>query len=338
MVFGIALLSLFGIALVVEIVDDDDDSSSSSEPDGIEITGTEDADVIAGTAGADVLAGGDGEDTITGGDASDTIEGGNGEDLIEGNAGDDLLQGQADADVIIGGAGDDVIASGQGNDFAQGRGGNDSLAGSLGADWLDGNDGNDTVSAGFGDDSLLGGAGADLLDGGAGNDLMTGGVLANVDLSTSDLVGLRDGTLTFDQAAGLEDIDDNVLDVSDDDDDARDTLIGGDGDDSILLGSGDTATGGEGFDAFGILADALEGTQGLGTITDFVPGEDFIFVFDDLDLPAEPSISVLTSGSDAIVALNGQPVTTVTGAAGSLSIDDIGFFTGLSISFVDPVS
>lgn len=343
MVIGFTILTLLGVGLIVSLFDDDDDSNSTDnntveESEGVEVAGSEDADTIDGTDGTDTLSGGDGEDTISGAESSDTIEGGAGDDLIQGGAGDDRLLGQEDDDVLIGGTGDDQIVSGTGDDFAQGRGGDDRLTGSLGSDFLEGNDGDDTILAGFGSDSLLGGAGSDLLDGGNGDDLMSGGAISQVDFSTTDLLGLRDGTLTFVQAAGLEDIDDDTLDLSQDDDDASDTLFGGEGDDSIVLGSGDIATGGEGFDAFGILADALSGTQGPSTITDFVPGEDLILVLDDLDLPVAPSISVLTAGTDAIVALNGQPVTVVEGAAGSLSASDIGLFAGLSISFVDPVA
>ncbi|WP_299200318.1 calcium-binding protein [uncultured Tateyamaria sp.] len=338
MVIGFTLLTLLGIGLIVSLVDDDDDSSSNSvtEPDGVEVTGTEDSEIINGTEGTDLLIGGDGQDIINGDASSDTIEGGAGDDRIVGDAGDDQLLGQADDDVIIGGGGDDTIASGQGDDFAQGRGGDDRLTGSLGRDWLEGGDGSDTIAAGFGEDTLVGGTGADSLEGGGGTDLIMGGDLAEIDLSEFELAGLRDGTLNFVEAAGLEDLDDVLLSVADVEDNAADTLNGGDGNDALLIGSGDIATGGEGEDEFGIFADALSGDQGPSTITDYVPGEDFIFILDDPDAATPASVSVLTAGDDAIVALNGQPVTIVNGAAGSLSTDDIGFIAGIPVAVLDP--
>ncbi|GGX61365.1 hypothetical protein GCM10007385_33070 [Tateyamaria omphalii] len=341
MVIGLTLLTLLGIGLIVSIVDDDDDGDTNeadavAEPEGVEVAGTEDGETIDGTEGTDLLIGGEGEDTISGADSSDTIEGGVGNDLIEGDAGDDRLLGQADDDVIVGGAGDDTIAGGQGDDFAQGRGGDDRLTGSLGRDWLEGGDGSDTALAGFGEDTLVGGAGADSLEGGGGNDLIMGGDLSLIDLSPSDLAGLRDGTLSFVQAAGLGGIDDNILEEPNAEDNAADTLSGGDGNDALLLGSGDIATGGAGEDEFGIFADALSGDQGPSTITDYVPGEDFIFVLADPEAPVAANISVLTAGDDAIVALNGQPVTVVSGAAGLLSTDDIAFISGIPIPVLDP--
>ena len=295
------LLTLVPLALIGFIVNevDDDDDNSPAEQEG---------------------------DTLTGGDTDDVIEGTTGNDVVQAGDGNDVVFADAGSDQGSGGAGNDIIDGGAGND---------DLNGSLGRDWIDGDNGNDTINGGFGEDTLLGGAGADSIDGGAGDDLIFGGDISGVDLNIDQATGILDGSLTFEQAAGLTELDDNILPLSDADDDVADTLVGGDGNDSMIIGSGDQATGGAGFDDFVILADSLDNAPNLSTVTDFVPGEDAIVVLDDLDLPDAPTISVLTSGEDAVVALNGTPVTVVQGAAGNLSAEDIAFFTGISIGFLD---
>ena len=80
--------------------------------------------------------------------------------------------------------GDDFWQLGLDTSLAYGRAGNDTLYGSdgsedtlygnRGSDSLFGNGGNDSLFGGYGADYLSGGAGADSLNGGAGNDILIG--------------------------------------------------------------------------------------------------------------------------------------------------------------------
>ncbi len=145
---------------------------------------------------------------------------------ITGTSGNDTLPGTAGDDIIDGLEGQDVINAGDGADLVNGGPGGDGVYGGAGNDSLNGDDGNDT---------LVGGAGADTLNGGAGNDTLNGsgsGITSQTFNSGSPPVP----TLFF-----------SVIDPSIDDN-AVDVLNGGDGDDNITVGLGDTADGGIGTD------------------------------------------------------------------------------------------
>jgi Ca2+-binding RTX toxin-like protein len=99
--------------------------------------------------------------------------------------------------------------------------------------------GDDFFSGGAGNDTLTGDTGSDFLNGDAGNDSLNGG----------------DGT-------------DNLTG-----DDGNDTLTGGEGTDILRGDAGnDILTGGDGGDQFIFLSP----TEGVDTITDYVPGTDLI--------------------------------------------------------------
>ncbi|MDU8926238.1 calcium-binding protein [Alisedimentitalea sp. MJ-SS2] len=121
------------------------------------------------------------------------------------------------------------------------------LTGDDGANTLEGLSGDDTLYGEAGDDTLLGGLGADYMEGGAGNDVI-------------------DGT-------------NNVLDGGEDDQEF-DTLIGGDGDDTLILGSRDGATGGAGADTFvtGTWVDGTNEDIDPPYITDYTDGEDTVVI------------------------------------------------------------
>jgi Ca2+-binding RTX toxin-like protein len=148
-----------------------------------------------------------GADYIIGNNLGNVIDGGAGNDIIVGGAGDDILVGGDGNDIIYGGAGNDVIDVGNGNNIA------------------DGGDGSDNIFGGSGNDILSGGAGSDEIYGGAGDDILTGG--AGADYIQGD-----------DSTAGDETIDGNVYLVTSDD-----VIVGGEGNDTFIIGDEDDATG-----------------------------------------------------------------------------------------------
>ena len=122
--------------------------------------------------------------------------------------------GTAASESLQGTIGGDTITGLDGNDNLYGAAGNDSLDGGTGRDQLNGEAGDDTLFGGDGDDNLYGQEGNDDLYGGAGND----------GLQQQQGIGRLDGgegndrlyASTYSAAAG-----------------ASETLIGGDGNDTI---------------------------------------------------------------------------------------------------------
>ncbi|MEZ0288770.1 MAG: calcium-binding protein, partial [Methylophilus sp.] len=146
-------------------------------------------------------------DLIVGNNLGNFIDGAGGNDVIFGGNGDDILFGGEGDDIISGGDGGDTIDVGNGTNFADGGAGNDNIYGGEGNDILNGGSGDDAIYGGDGDDILTGGAGADYLQGdsaSAGDETVTG----NLYLVTSD-----------------------------------DLLIGGDDNDTFVIGDEEDATG-----------------------------------------------------------------------------------------------
>jgi Ca2+-binding RTX toxin-like protein len=115
---------------------------------------------------------------------------------------------------VYGGSGEDTFSGSDNNqsktvDQFVGNGGNDTLFGGYGNDVSLGGAGNDFVTDSAGDDELRGGDGNDVVRGDDGNDIEDGG-------PGDDRVGYSPG-------------------VSNDDDTGADTLIGGTGDDRLIL-------------------------------------------------------------------------------------------------------
>jgi len=120
---------------------------------GLQITGTDGADVLSGTS------------------SSDTISSGLGDDVIYGNRGNDVINAdvsiipalaQANSDTVFGGAGNDVIRVGSGRDLVDGGPGNDDIELAVGGMLVPfiPNDGSDIVifryssRSGFGHDTV----------------------------------------------------------------------------------------------------------------------------------------------------------------------------------------
>ena len=255
-----------------------------SSADSIVLTeGSSESDLLTGDDNNERTRGLSGADTISGGDGDDELRGDSGDDVLGGDAGNDTLHGNDGNDIMNGGDEDDVLFGHNADDNLFGDSGSDSLQGSAGNDMLEGGDGNDTLHGGLDDDTLTGGAGADVLFGGWGNDVLSGLT--------------RDATGT--------------------DTDSADFLNGGGGDDSLLVGSGDIVTAGEGSDEI-VLGDWL--TSGdAAQIMDYAAEDDsIVLVWDDSsDASVEPQITLSTdpdSEDQTLVMLDGTLVATVNGS------------------------
>ncbi|MDF0598562.1 Ig-like domain-containing protein, partial [Psychromarinibacter halotolerans] len=242
---------------------------------------------------------GDGADLGLGGDGDDTILGGLGDDTLQGGEGADSLDGGDDADVLYGQAGDDTLIGGAGADFLNGGVGNDSVVGDAGNDTIDGGSGDDALEGGAGDDSLTdynsstevnsfsGGEGDDTLrgygtyfDGGIGQDRID-----FVDQSGADIfVNGGDGADTISRYGSVVTDTAVLIDGGAGDDTITgtryglDTILGGDGNDSINGGttstwSGyrpDSIDGGAGDDT--IIGSGLDDTLEGGADNDSIEG------------------------------------------------------------------
>jgi Ca2+-binding RTX toxin-like protein len=317
---GIAVATLEGTEalslsdIVFETTDPDSGDDTSPDPAGLQQDGTE---------GDDTLSGGPGDDTLDGFSGDDFLDGGTGDDLLRGREGMDSLFGSGGHDAITGGVGDDVIDGGSENDALFGNEGDDSISGGAGADELYGDEGDDTLSGGEGTDFLAGGDGNDVLSGGAEADMLFGG-------EGDDSLSGDDGNDALQGGFGADTLDggggDDTLDgtyaagsgpFGPFDEDVGDLLLGGDGDDMILVGAHDVATGGEGADTF-IAGGYIEQVEVAGHVTDFNPAFDVIEVIFDPDLTPDPEITVedFADGTGANILMDGEIILSVSGAQG----------------------
>jgi len=156
------------------------------------------------------------ETQYTGTASADLIIGNNLGNYIDGAGGNDVIQGGSGDDILLGGDGNDVISGGGGNDTIDVGNGNNIADGGAGIDNIFGGSGNDILSGGSGDDEIYGGDGDDILTGGEGSDYVQG-----------------DGA-----SAGNETVTGDLFLVTSDD-----VLIGGDDNDTFVIGDEDDATG-----------------------------------------------------------------------------------------------
>jgi|GEM_PF-923362 len=264
-----------------------------SPPPGLTLTGTASAETIDGTAGPDTIYGLDGPDTLNGNAGADTLYGGNHNDTLNGGAGADLLDGGTGDDTLNGGADNDLLLGGDGDDILNGGEGNNEVHGGEGADTI-------YVNSSAGRDSAYGEGGNDyfnlnalpaLVSGGDGDDQIV------VWLTTS--------------GAGAA------------------TLLGGDGNDSVLfitsgladftvdMGAGNdvismlpfnrhaSVTLGAGADRIDLQAVYAAGSTGVPEILDFATGTggdqlDTHSLFFRLNVP-DPDSSPWSTGHGRLV-------------------------------------
>ncbi|GIF24141.1 hypothetical protein BJ973_007624 [Actinoplanes tereljensis] len=146
--------------------------------------------------------------TLNGGSGNDSIGGGPRGDLITGDIGNDKLWGNGGNDTIYPDIGNDIVHGGAGNDGIMDTGGT-----FVSNDWLYGDDGNDTLWGYVGSDHLYGGYGEDWLYGGQNSDYLDGGY--------GDDYLMGNDYCTWPEAGGCN---------------AKDTLIGGPGNNQIVTG------------------------------------------------------------------------------------------------------
>lgn len=290
---GFFLLGLLGVGALIGLIDflDDDSSVSPSAP------GTED----------DVRVGTNGNDEITAIATGEEVEAAGGADTVNGGAGSDTLSGEAGRDVLSGAEGSDILFGGSGADI---------LDGGAGADVMSGGAGDDVLQGGADDDVLSGESGSDLLNGGLGDDALFGTSTVLQTANAGDFAGL------------VAQNEPNAIDalylppVGSDDGDAQDTLFGGFGDDLLVLGSSDLGAGGEGDDIFTLGDWITEGNS--ATILDFSPEEDQIVYTFDLNSGTPEDVAVTDDGAgNAVITIDGQIVATVTGAAATITVEDV---------------
>lgn len=213
-----------------------------------------------------------------------------------GGDGADEVTGSAEDDYARLGAGDDEAALAGGDDDAWGEAGDDDLAGGAGDDALMGGAGHDTLAGDAGEDALHGDAGDDVILGGAGADLAFGGGGADV-LSGFERGAAGDGTMS-----GI---------------DGADTLFGGEGEDQLILGPGDTATGGDDNDTF-VIDERWDSEGEIARITDFVGGSDVLELlytpaFDSSGIEIPPLVTLVPMTGSTMIVVDAQPVALLAG-------------------------
>ena len=269
---------------------------------GSVVTGDSTSEALSGTAFDDVIAGGGGDDTVTAGAGNDIVETGEGADEVDLGDGADSAELGGGNDSAVGGADADSISGGAGEDTLLGNEGNDTLLGGDNADSLDGGLGNDSLRGDLGDDTLIGGEGADTLsdsqglniaEGGAGNDqfFVAGDVDGGAD---DDTIGyFLNNTLTDVTILGGDGNDQIYLASSSGGSGNTRLIDGGEGNDTIgganragnqtlIGGEGDDSISSNTFSGFGSTLlqgdagnDTLAGSAGAETL-DGGTGDDLI--------------------------------------------------------------
>ena len=202
-----------------------------------------------------------------------------------------ILTGTNEAENLYGGSAADTLQGKGGNDSLWGGNGNDTLDGGTGNDRLYGEAGNDVLQGGDGLDILVGGDGDDSLDGGAGDDVIIGDGQGDLQSVIEDAVNaetFRD-FLILKSPEELE----SYMSKFETQNDGKDTLDGGAGDDLLFgMGGDDILRGGDGNDLLfgGSGNDYLDGGA----------GEDAIFGGAGNDIIVYDSNDYLVSGGSGI--------------------------------------
>lgn len=188
-----------------------------------EYTGTSGNDYIEGNNLGNFIDAGEGNNVVIGGSGNDEIVAGNGNNFISSGAGDDTIVVGNGNNALLGGDGNDFIGAGSGNDVISGGNGNDQILAGDGDNLVDAGSGDDYIGTGEGNDIISGGSGNDIIQAGDGDDVISGG--DGVDLISGD-----------GSTAGDETVDGNVYYTTSDD-----TLLGGEGNDTFVIGSQEDA-------------------------------------------------------------------------------------------------
>lgn len=307
----IELLVLFGLVALGTLICPPSSEDEAETSDAVPVL--EDTERPAAQENPGVrLAGGPEDDLLDGSAGNDTLNGNQGDDTLSGAAGADLLSGGAGDDLLISGAGDDTMFGGDGADKMRGGAGNDEMYGGAGDDLLFGGASNDVMHGDDGEDALEGGTGSDTVYGGAGDDLIIGLVRA-------------DGENVLQSSEARTSPDEWLDDVVD-----PDMLHGGDGDDLILMGRGDTAYGGAGADTF-MVGPWMAQSHDAGVVADFAPEQDNILIVLPTAYTGAGAVTLGSDGADALVRLDGADVARVSGAAAALTLEMVALVTAADL-------
>jgi serralysin len=248
-----------------------------------------------------------GDDVLTAGDDGESLDGGAGNDRLVGGAGDDILVGGPGADQLIGGAGNDVLLVDSSDTLIDGGPGDDSV-------YVDNSQGPAGVHLN------LANANVEFVYGGLGNDVL-------------DASGMTSATQDFGsyQLSGIE-----MWGQWGDD-----TLIGGNGDDTLfgdewLVGGGnDWLDGGPGNDW-------LAGGNGDDTFV-FRPGsgQDTVYDFDQTwQFSYEnPSIDAMVHTNDHdVIRIEGGLFTDFNALVASGAMTQVGGNVVIKLTDVDQVT
>ncbi len=247
------------------------------------------------------LSGTDASDELRGGDGNDSLVGGKGGDLLLGGSGDDMLAGEEWEDSVNGGQGDDLVAGGRADDLLYGAGGDDALYGDGQNDTLLGGGGRDTLWGGDGEDVLIDTSFKNTFYGEGGDDTIVSA--GNFDQgSFFDDEQLRTGPFDWNAAIAY---------FTDADASSADILYGDEGDDSLLMGGGDTGYGGEGSDTFVVLREHMLEANQPAIVGDFDASTDMVEytlnsnVTPDLSINYEDGYAELLDGETLVMRLEG---------------------------------
>ncbi|MBD1883508.1 calcium-binding protein [Microcoleus vaginatus] len=249
---------------------------------------------FAGNEGSNYLRGDLGDDLVVGINVRDTLFGGRGNDTLRGVASNSYLSGDLDDDILV------ITNSTQSSPFTSsvitigierttliGGGGNDSLTGAIGEfgagrNFFEGGDGNDTINVFATSDTALGGAGDDFI----------------VSASVPNVISSVGASSSFPGFAGR-----NLLDGGVGNDTivaafSSDTMIGGEGNDS-LSGTFTNAAGGDGNDTI----DATKAFFGNATGTALITlegglGNDLLIGYTNPTTGSSFTVTNLMNGSE----------------------------------------
>jgi Ca2+-binding RTX toxin-like protein len=195
------------------------------------------------------------------------------------------------SNILLGGSGNDTLRGGSGNDIISAQGSDNVIYGGKGDDLLTGAEGNDTIYGEEGNDILIGRGGNNSLSGDAGNDTLTGGGITFVN---------REIFVTADTSG-------------------TDTMTGGEGADTFVLGGKSNSQ--PGSNAPPVIHYDTAGDNDYALITDFDTSQDIILLGgskDNYRLGAPPSGlptgTALYLGNELIAILQGSSDLTLSGS------------------------
>ncbi|MEG4009348.1 calcium-binding protein [Microcoleus sp. Pol11C1] len=248
---------------------------------------------FAGNEGSNYLRGDLGDDLVVGINVRDSLFGGRGNDTLRGVASNSYLSGDLDDDILF------ITNSTQSSPFTSsvitigiertsliGGGGNDSITGAIGEfgggrNFFEGGDGNDTINVFATSDTALGGAGDDFI----------------VSASVPNVISSVGASSSFSGFAGR-----NLLDGGVGNDTivaafSSDTMIGGEGNDS-LSGTFTNAAGGDGNDTIDATRAFLAGTGSAVITLEGGLGNDLLIGYTNPTTGSSFTVTNLMNGSE----------------------------------------